>query len=106
MESKERDLVAKLVSNALNHVVYPKISKINHGYPTNIALVPVQGGSNEMMVVATDDIPVGAEIQYDYLTPLTNPRIVSQLYFHQFELSQIEEALIRFLQDPNAAVSL
>ena len=106
LEPMQQKYAAKIMTNEINHFVYPKISKINHGYATNIALVPVQGDSNQMMVVATDDVPVGAEIQYDYLTPLTKPSIESQLHYHQIVLSQIEEALIQIFTDPEVEETL
>ena len=67
-ESEIKD-VARFASNSLGDYMYGFVSKINHGYPTNVALSNVivdEEKTSRICVFATKHLSPGEELQYDY----------------------------------------
>ena len=64
--------IARVAMNDYSGFLFPAMSKINHGFPTNVleCLSPT-GEHNKIIIIATDDIKVGEELQYDYFGLIT-----------------------------------
>ncbi len=62
-ESEIKD-VARFYSNAMHRHLFCFASKMNHGYPTNVALT--NSDIPRITVFATKDLCHGEELQYDY----------------------------------------
>ena len=63
--------VQRFIINSFGGDIYPFLSKINHGFPTNIAVFRSFGDANEsvpskVIVIATDDIKESDELCFDY----------------------------------------
>ena len=92
--------IQRYIINSVGGDLFPMISKMNHGYPTNVAIFRSNGSDhaqneNQKIVIATDDLIQGQELVFDYFNIVTVTNIDDSLErfeknrrIHNFKIDQ------------------